>query len=69
MFKFSMERSQELFGGPINVHALLFADYEGKDYEKVAGAVKDAAIKYRTQVSGGVGRKGRDGRQMHPSLV
>lgn len=50
LFKFSMERSMELFSGPIRVHALLFADAEAKDYEKVASAIKDAHNKFRTQV-------------------
>jgi hypothetical protein len=45
-----MERSMELFSGPIRVHALFFADAEGKDYEKTATAIKDAALKFRTQV-------------------
>ncbi len=52
LFKFSMERSMELFSGPIRVHALFFADAEGKDYAKISGAIKDAAVKYRTQVCG-----------------
>jgi len=51
-----MERSMELFSGPIRVHALFFADAEGKDYAKISGAIKDAAVKYRTQVC--VGRAG-----------
>lgn len=45
-----MEKSMELFSGPIRIHALLFADAEAKDYEKVAAAVKEAAVKFRTQV-------------------
>ena len=53
LFQFSVERSMELFSGPIRVRALLFADAEAKDYEKVAAAVKDAAVKYRTQVGSG----------------
>lgn len=56
LFKFSMEKSMELFSGPIRIHALLFADSEDKDYAKVAAAVKDAAVKFRTQV-----RRGGDG--------
>ena len=49
MFKFSAEKSMELFSGPIRVHLITFADEETKDFEKIASAVKDAAVKHRTK--------------------
>lgn len=39
----------ELFVAPIRVHVLLFSDTEGKEYSNIMTAVKDAAVKYRTQ--------------------